>query len=87
MEDSRQLPPPPPCDGQLYTVQPGETMSALAERFDVSFDALVAANPQVTNPARLLVGQVLCIPRVAPPYLPLHPPMPPGLPGERRRRP
>ncbi len=44
-----------------YTVQTGDTMSEIAERFNVSLDALQAANPQVSANA-MSVGQVLNIP-------------------------
>ena len=33
-----------------YTVQQGDTMFLIAQRFGVSLDALIAANPQISNP-------------------------------------
>ncbi len=47
--------------GTAYTVQPGDTLAALAVRFHVSIAALVAAN-NLASTDRLLVGQVLRIP-------------------------
>lgn len=44
-----------------YTVQPGDTLFAIAQRFDVSLDSLIAANG-ITDPNLLVVGQVLLIP-------------------------
>ena len=33
-----------------YTVQPGDTMFSIAQRFGVPLDELIAANPQIPNP-------------------------------------
>lgn len=56
-------PPPPPCPGGfLHTVIPGETIFFIAERFGITVEELLAANPQVTDPCRLTPGQQLCIP-------------------------
>ncbi|MGI9862552.1 SafA/ExsA family spore coat assembly protein [Moorella naiadis] len=53
----------PPCpNGFLYTVQSGDTMYFIAQRFGVSLEALIAANPQVADPNLIYPGQVLCIP-------------------------
>jgi len=54
--------PPPPAGGQSYTVQKGDTMKKIAERYGVSLDALIKANPQVTNINLIYVGQKLNIP-------------------------
>ena len=45
-----------------YTVRPGDTLSGIAERFGVSLDALIAANPQISDPDRIFPGQVINIP-------------------------
>ena len=50
-----------------YTVQPGDTMFLIAQRFGVSLDALIAANPQIPNPNLILPGQTVCVPTAAPP--------------------
>lgn len=52
------LPTPTPF---TYTVQPGDTLSAIALRFGVSLDDLVAANPDVA-PNAMSVGTALKIP-------------------------
>jgi murein DD-endopeptidase MepM/ murein hydrolase activator NlpD len=44
-----------------YTVAPGDTLGAIATRFGVTLDALVAANA-IADPNQLAVGQVLAIP-------------------------
>lgn len=57
-------PPPaatvPPNTG-TYTVQAGDTLSAIALQFNLTLDQLLALNPQITNPSLLEVGQVLNI--------------------------
>ena len=60
-------PPPPACSGFIYTVQPGDTMFLVAQRFGVSLDALIAANPQIPNPALIFPGQQICVPSPVPP--------------------
>ena len=52
---------PPGFQGR-YTVQPGDTMYVIAQRFGVSLNALIAANPHITNPALIFPGDVLCVP-------------------------
>ena len=44
-----------------YVVQPGDTLSEIAQRFGSSVDALVRANG-IDDPDLILVGQILCIP-------------------------
>lgn len=58
-------PSPLPClGGTIYTIQAGDTFFSLARRFNVSLDALLAANPGV-DPNRLQIGQQVCIPTSA----------------------
>lgn len=45
-----------------YAVQPGDTVAAIAARFGIALDALLASNPQVYNPSLIYVGQQLTIP-------------------------
>jgi LysM repeat protein len=49
-----------PC-GDTVTVQPGNTLSAIATRCGTTVLALVAANPAITNPNLIFPGQVLHI--------------------------
>lgn len=48
--------------GQIYVIQPGDTIYVIARRFNLSLEALLRANPQLTNPDILYVGENLCIP-------------------------
>ena len=50
---------------ETYVVQSGDMLSAIAERFSVSIDAIVQAN-NISNPDALEVGQTLTIPVVTP---------------------
>jgi len=46
------------------------------QRFGVSLDALIAANPQIPNPNLIFPGDVLCVPGTAPPPPPPQEPCP-----------
>lgn len=52
---------PTPTAAALYTVQSGDTLSAIAERYNTTVDELVAANG-LTDPNALQPGQTLLIP-------------------------
>ncbi|MGI6405685.1 MAG: LysM peptidoglycan-binding domain-containing protein [Syntrophaceticus sp.] len=51
----------PVCPGFIYTIQAGDTLFQLSQRFNVPVDAILAANPGV-DPQRLQIGQEICIP-------------------------
>jgi len=55
-----------PCPGvpgcSAYHVRSGDTLSAVARLFGVSYAALLAANPTITNPSLIHVGQLVTIP-------------------------
>jgi LysM repeat protein len=59
--------PPEQCSGHFYTVKFNNTLFGIAQRFGVTLQSLLAANPQITDRNRIYVGQVICIPSVAPP--------------------
>lgn len=40
----------------------GDTLSKIADRLGVSLESLVRANPQITNPDYILIGQIINIP-------------------------
>lgn len=51
-----------PPSQRVYVVQPGDTLYLIARRFNVSLNALIAANPQISDPARLTPGDRINIP-------------------------
>ena len=70
----------------LYIVQPGDTLTSIAQRFSIPVGALLQFNPQITNPNLIYPGQIIAIPLPygAVPQMPVAPiqgPMPgPNLP-------
>jgi LysM repeat protein len=51
-----------PTAPTTYIVQPGDMLNDIAARFGVSVQEILAANPQITNPNQLTVGEELLIP-------------------------
>jgi spore germination protein len=45
-----------------YTVRPGDSIYGIARRYDVSVADILEANPEITNPALLQIGQTINIP-------------------------
>lgn len=45
-----------------HKVQPGQSIYVIASQYGVSVRALLAANPQITNPAAISPGQIINIP-------------------------
>ncbi|MFJ2775686.1 LysM peptidoglycan-binding domain-containing protein [Kitasatospora sp. NPDC087315] len=59
-------PLPAPAPGAAtHTVAAGDTLAAIAARYGVGLDAVVNANPQVLDPDRIEVGQVISLPTAA----------------------
>lgn len=52
-------------DGTIYTVKPGDTLSKIANENDLTLDELLEANPQITDPNQIFVGEKICIPKPA----------------------
>lgn len=69
---------PSPTPAALYTVQPGDTLSDLADRFGTTVDELAAANG-LTDPNALQPGQTLLIPSLL--QAPAGSPIPEGSPA------
>jgi len=49
-----------------YTIQKGDTMSGIAARYQISLSELLKANPTITNPAMIYVGEKVLIPDTNP---------------------
>lgn len=54
--------PSPTVVGTTYVVKKGDTLWAIANLHGVTLEALREANPEVTDPTKLRVGQSLLIP-------------------------
>lgn len=50
------------AQSQTYTVAPGDTMWKIAVKYQVGISEIVAANPQIKNPALIYPGQKITIP-------------------------
>lgn len=60
---------PPPSTGGTYYVQKGDTLRNIASRWGTTVDAILKANPQITNPNVIYVGQAITIPAGASSYI------------------
>ncbi|SMB89084.1 LysM domain-containing protein [Desulfonispora thiosulfatigenes DSM 11270] len=47
---------------QKYTVQSGDTLNSIAEKYNVTLDQLLQANPNIKDPDNIYVGLVVMIP-------------------------
>lgn len=56
------MPPIPPPGAGRYVVQPGDTLIVIANRFNTTLSALLAANRQISNPDLIYPGQIIFIP-------------------------
>lgn len=45
-----------------YTVKKGDTLSAIAKKYNTTVEAIMQANPSIKNPNKIYVGQVIQIP-------------------------
>lgn len=56
----------PPCpevpDCSLYTVRAGDRLSTIAGRFGITTEAILAANPEITDANAIFSGQVIQLP-------------------------
>jgi uncharacterized YkwD family protein/spore coat assembly protein SafA len=51
-------------ESTTYTVQPGDSMWKIAVRYQVGLSEIIAANPQIKNPALIYPNQKLTIPLI-----------------------
>lgn len=49
-------------NGNLYTIQEGDSLWTITRKHGVSLNQLLQANPQIQNPNNLVPGQIICIP-------------------------
>ncbi len=54
--------PSPVPTAHVYRVRSGDNLHAIAQRFGLTIGQLLAANPEITDPNRIAVGQALVIP-------------------------
>lgn len=45
-----------------YTVKAGDTLYIISQKFNTTITAILAINPQITNPDNLYIGQVINVP-------------------------
>jgi len=64
-EATPEATPSPTPTGGTYEVQPGDTLSGIADQFGVDAEALAAAN-DIDDPDLIYPGQVLVIPAETP---------------------
>ncbi|MCS7179089.1 MAG: LysM peptidoglycan-binding domain-containing protein [Anaerolineae bacterium] len=60
-----ETPTPTPLPPRAHQVQPNDTLSAIAVRYDTTVEEIIALNPGL-NPDALQIGQVLLIPPARP---------------------
>jgi LysM repeat protein len=53
---------PPAPTPQVHIVAKGETMSAIAKKYGLTVDEIMAANPQIKNQNRIDIGDEITIP-------------------------
>lgn len=58
--------PEPTPEPVIYTVKSGDSLFKISQEFKISVDAILGANPEVTDPSKLTIGQQLIIPTVIP---------------------
>ena len=46
----------------VYRVKSGDTLNSIAVRYGISYEQIRAANPQITNPDHIIVGQPVYVP-------------------------
>jgi hypothetical protein len=61
----------------VHIIVSGENLSAIAKRYHVDINELLAANPEIKNKNRIMVGQRLKIPHAATPLPVMTPPVVP----------
>jgi LysM repeat protein len=60
--DTPRPSPTPSPSFTAYVVKTGEYLGAIARRFGVAINAILAANPDITDPEYVIAGQTILIP-------------------------
>lgn len=60
-----------------YVVQPGDTLTSIAQRYNTTIDAILAINPDIDNPNLIYVGEIIKIPTSTTPSNPVNVVYPP----------
>ena len=55
-------PPAAPAGMFVYTVQPGDSLWSISQRFQVRYPDLLEANPEIKDPGKIAAGMELLIP-------------------------
>jgi LysM repeat protein len=58
--------PEPTPSPRLYRIKAGDTLARIARRNDITVADIIAANPEITDPNDIFVGQLIIIPRPLP---------------------
>lgn len=51
-----------PAEQQIHTIEPEQSLSGIAADYGVSVDAILEANPDISDPAAIVPGQEIVIP-------------------------
>ena len=54
------------ASGTTHTVVKGDSMWKIAVRYEIGISELIKANPQIKDPAMILIGQKITVPEAAP---------------------
>ncbi len=58
--------PTPAPTPVVYIIKPGDTLSKIATAHGTTVDAILAANPTITDPNKIIVGNQITIPAPSP---------------------
>ncbi|NBU63073.1 MAG: LysM peptidoglycan-binding domain-containing protein [Chloroflexia bacterium] len=53
---------PSPTPSGMYVVKAGDTLSGIAEEFSTTVEDIMAANPEISQPEAIQVGQSIIVP-------------------------
>jgi LysM domain len=59
---STEVTPVPAPTAQVYVIKQKDTLSKVANRFEITLDELLAANSEITDPNKISIGQTIIIP-------------------------